>query len=74
VNALIHVANVLVIKQELGGLFDLTLVRREVEHVPLSPMALILVSIYACECRQSCRTILNSRILIFASSSFLLLC
>lgn len=43
---LIHVANVPVFKQELGGSFDLTLVRREVEHVPLRPMALTLVFIY----------------------------
>lgn len=43
---LIHVANVPVFKQELGGSFDLTLVRHEVEHVPLRPLALTLVSIY----------------------------
>ncbi|PPR92064.1 hypothetical protein GOBAR_AA28619 [Gossypium barbadense] len=35
---LIHVANVPVFKQELGGSFDLALVRHEVEHAPLRPM------------------------------------
>ncbi|CAK9135097.1 unnamed protein product [Ilex paraguariensis] len=43
---LVQVTTQQVFKQELGPSVDQTLVRREVEHVPLLPMALTLVSIY----------------------------